>query len=289
MYQFNRARELVEICNSRNLELPDAVILSEQEEWGHSRDEIWNKMESRLEIMENSIKKGLEPDLKSMGGLIGGNAAKLNSYIQYGSLGGKIINQAVAYALAVTEYNASMGKIVAAPTAGSSGIVPGILMALKDAQQYSREQIINALLVAAGIGKVIASNATLSGAAGGCQAECGAASAMAAASAAYLGGGSPSVCMEAAAMALKGLLGLVCDPVAGLVEVPCSKRNATATANALICADMALAGISSFIPFDEVVDAMFSIGNMMSADLRETARGGCAVTPTALEFTPTIS
>lgn len=289
MYQFNRARELVEICNSRNLELPDAVILSEQEEWGHSRDEIWNKMESRLEIMENSIKKGLEPDLKSMGGLIGGNAAKLNSYIQYGSLGGKIINQAVAYALAVTEYNASMGKIVAAPTAGSSGIVPGILMALKDAQQYSREQIINALLVAAGIGKVIASNATLSGAAGGCQAECGAASAMAAASAAYLGGGTPGVCMEAAAMALKGLLGLVCDPVAGLVEVPCSKRNATATANALICADMALAGISSFIPFDEVVDAMFSIGNMMSADLRETARGGCAVTPTALGFTPTIS
>ncbi len=289
MYQFNRARELVEICNSRNLELPDAVILSEQEEWGHSRDEIWNKMESRLEIMENSIKKGLEPDLKSMGGLIGGNAAKLNSYIQYGSLGGKIINQAVAYALAVTEYNASMGKIVAAPTAGSSGILPGILMALKDGQQYSREQIINALLVAAGIGKIIASNATLSGAAGGCQAECGAASAMAAASAAYLGGGTPGVCMEAAAMALKGLLGLVCDPVAGLVEVPCSKRNATATANALICADMALAGISSFIPFDEVVDAMFSIGNMMSADLRETARGGCAVTPTALEFAPTIS
>ncbi len=288
MYQFSRARELLEICDKRNLKLPDAVILSEQEEWGRSRDEIWNEMDSRLGIMENSVEKGLEPDLKSIGGLIGGNAAKLNSYLQHGSLGGKIINQAVAYALAVTEYNACMGKIVAAPTAGSSGILPGILIALKEEKEYSREQVINAMFVAAGIGKIIASNATLSGAAGGCQAECGAASAMAAASAAYLGGGNTSVCMEAAAIALKGLLGLVCDPVAGLVEVPCSKRNATSTANAIICADMALAGINSFIPFDEVVDAMFRIGNMMSSDLRETARGGCAVTPTALAFTKTI-
>ncbi len=288
MFQFSRADELLEICAKQNLELPDAVILSEQEEWGRSRDEIWYEMEARLKIMENSVEKGLEPDLKSIGGLIGGNAAKLKSYIQYGSLGGKIINQAVAYALAVTEYNACMGKIVAAPTAGSSGILPGILMALKDEKNYSREQLINAMFVAAGIGKVIASSATLSGAAGGCQAECGAGSAMASASAAYLGGGNPGVCMEAAAMALKGLLGLVCDPVAGLVEVPCSKRNATSTANAIICADMALAGIDSFIPFDEVVDAMFRIGNMMSSDLKETARGGCALTPTALAFTQTI-
>ncbi|KUG02410.1 l-serine dehydratase, alpha subunit [hydrocarbon metagenome] len=288
MYQFSRARELLEICVKQNLELPDAVLLSEQEEWGRSRDEIWDEMECRLKIMENSVQKGLEPGLKSIGGLIGGNAAKLNAYISYGSLGGRVINQAVAYALAVTEYNASMGKIVAAPTAGSSGILPGILIALRDDKEYSREQIINAMFVAGGVGKVIASNATLSGAAGGCQAECGAASAMAAASAAYLGGASPGMCMEAAAMALKGLLGLVCDPVGGLVEVPCSKRNATSAANAIICADMALAGISSYIPFDEVVDAMFRIGNMMSDDLRETARGGCAMTPTALEFAKTF-
>ncbi len=288
MYQFSRARELLEICEKQNLELPDVVILSEEEEWGRSRDMIWDEMECKLRVMENSVRKGLEPDFKSTGGLIGGNAAKLNSYLSYDSLGGKVINQAVAYALAITEYNAAMGKIVAAPTAGSSGILPGVVIALKDEKQYSHEQIINALFVAGGIGKVIASNATLSGAAGGCQAECGAASAMAAASAAYLGGASPRRCVQAAAMALKGLLGLVCDPVAGLVEVPCSKRNATSTANAIICADMALAGISSFIPFDEVVDAMFRIGNMMSDDLKETARGGCAMTPTALEFAKTF-
>jgi len=288
MYHFNHANELLDLCHSNNLDIPDIVILSEVEEWGCSRDQIWDKMSARLDVMEDSIRKGLDPDLKSTGGLIGGNAAKLYAHMQSDSISGQLVNRAAAYALAVSELNAAMGKIVAAPTAGASGILPGVLIALKEEKQYSDERVINAMFAAAGTGKIIASNATLSGAEGGCQAECGSASAMAAAAAVYLEKGTPTMCMEAAAMALKGLLGLVCDPVAGLVEVPCSKRNVTCTANALICADMALAGISSFIPFDEVVDAMYRVGNMMAPDLKETARGGCAATPTAIEFAKTM-
>ncbi len=285
MYQFSYASELLDLCNAGNIHLPEAIILSESEESGHTREDIVKTMSNRLYIMEESVRKGLDPDLKSMGGLIGGNGFRMKSRLQQDNISGSTMVKAVSYALAVTEYNAAMGKIVAAPTGGSSGILPGILLALKKDKNYGEEKLCEAAIVAAGIGKVIAANATLSGAAGGCQAECGAASAMAAAAAVYLGGGTPAMCMDAAAMALKGLLGLVCDPVAGLVEVPCSKRNATGTANALVCADMALAGIQSFLPLDEVVEAMFRIGQMMSPDLRETARGGCATCKTALEFT----
>ncbi len=284
MYQFSCTSELLDLCETGNISLPEAVILSETEESGQSREDILAAMLVRLIIMEESVVKGLDPDIKSMGGLIGGNAHRLNARRQEDNLSGGIILKAVAYALAVTEYNAAMGKIVAAPTGGSSGILPGVLLALKEDKSYEDDKVCEALLVAAGVGKIMAMNATLSGAEGGCQAECGAASAMAAAAAVYLGGGTPEMCMDAAAIALKGLLGLVCDPVGGLVEVPCSKRNATSTANALVCADMALAGIRSFLPFDEVVEAMYRIGQMMSPDLKETARGGCAACRTALEF-----
>lgn len=288
MYQFNHASELLKMCEDEGRAISEVLILSEMEESGRTREDIWALMENQYEIMQESIRKGLSPDVKSVGGLIGGNAYKLSVFGQEKGFSGKTTLKAVSYALAVTEINAAMGKIVAAPTAGSSGIVPGVIAALQEDNNYSREYAVDALFVAAAVGRIIAINATLSGAEGGCQAECGAASAMAAAAAVHMAGGSPRACLDAAAMALKGLLGLVCDPVAGLVEVPCSKRNASSAANALICADMALAGITSFIPFDEVVDAMYRVGRRMSPELRETAQGGCAITPTALEFAKRI-
>lgn len=284
MYQYTRGSDLLNICHAMKLDLFQAVLQAELEESGQSREQVWESMVERFEVMENSIKKGLAPGIQSIGGLIGGGGRLVKDYIGKSNFCGPGMLRAMGYALAITEVNAAMGRIVAVPTAGSSGIVPGVLFAMYEERNYSREQIIRALFVAGAIGKVIALNATLSGAAGGCQAECGSASAMAAAAAVYLGEGSPAQSLDAAAIALKSVLGLVCDPVAGLVEVPCSKRNATGAANALVCADLVLAGLKSFIPFDEMVDAMHRVGKMMPQDLRETARGGCAAAPTALEF-----
>jgi L-serine dehydratase len=287
MYQYNKAAELMDLCQTFKMTLAEVIIQAEMEESGMSRDDIWLNMKQRFDIMKASITNGMKSDLKSKGGLIGGNGRKLFSQLN-SAFSGKTVIKAVSYALAVTEVSASMGKIVASPTAGASGILPGVLQALGEDCDFPQDKLLEALFVAAGLGRIISINATLSGAEGGCQAECGSASAMAAASAAYLAGGSPEQCFNAAAMALKGLLGLVCDPVAGLVEVPCSKRNATSTANALICADMSIADIHSFIPFDEVVEAMHRVGQLMSPDLRETARGGCAAVRTALEYEKTI-
>jgi L-serine dehydratase len=287
MYQYNKAAELMNLCQTKKMTVAELIIQAEMEESGRSRDDIWLNMKKRFDIMKTSIVNGVDTDLKSKGGLIGGNGRKLLSH-HNSALSGKTVIKAVSYALAVTEVSAAMGKIVASPTAGASGILPGVLQALAEDYDFPQDKLLEALFVAAGVGRIISINATLSGAEGGCQAECGSASAMAAASAAYLAGGCPEQCFNAAAMALKGLLGLVCDPVAGLVEVPCSKRNATSTANALICADMSIAGIHSFIPFDDMVEAMHRVGQLMSPDLRETARGGCAATKTALEYEKTI-
>lgn len=284
MYQFNHAFEALHLCKEHSLSLPELVLRSEAEETGRTMEEIWGLTERNLGVMEESIKKGLSPDVRSVGGLIGGNAYRLKNYNPEDSLCGSRVLKAASYALAVSEVNAAMGKIVAAPTAGSSGIVPGVIISVKEEKGLKTEDAVNGLLVAAAVGKIIAVNATLSGAEGGCQAEVGAAASMAAAAAVFMSGGSGEMCFDAAAIALKGLLGLVCDPVAGLVEVPCSKRNGLAAAMALTAADMALAGIRSFIPFDEVVEAMYRVGRQMSPDLRETARGGCAITPTALAF-----
>ena len=284
MYQFRYGTELLNLCQQYELDIYELMLRCEIEESGSSQQEIWDLMQANLQVMQDSVIKGLDPDLKSVGGLVGGNASKLLSRSEEDNLGGKTMLKVIAYALAVSEFNAAMGKIVAAPTAGSSGILPGTLIALQEDKNYSQEDVVKAIFVAAALGKIIATNATLSGAEGGCQAECGSAAAMTAAAATYLAGGSPQMSLDAGAIALKGLLGLVCDPVAGLVEVPCSKRNATAAASALASADMALAGVKSYLPFDEVVDAMYRIGKIMSADLRETAAGGCAITPTALRY-----
>ncbi|HHW61010.1 MAG TPA: L-serine ammonia-lyase, iron-sulfur-dependent, subunit alpha [Syntrophomonadaceae bacterium] len=285
MYFYNNAEQLLTLCQEHQTDIAHIALQSECETTGQSSEQIMEKLKHNLAVMEESIQKGLHPHLRSVGGLIGGNAYRLFQYAKQDPLSHPLILYAASYALAVTEVNASMGKIVAAPTAGASGILPGVLFALREARDLSQDQTAHALLVAAAIGKLIATHATLSGAEGGCQAECGSAAAMAAAAAVYIQGGQNEMCLDAAALALKGLLGLVCDPVAGLVEVPCSKRNATCVAHALICADMALAGIESFIPFDEMVDTMGRVGRQLAPALRETAQGGCAITPTALQYT----
>ncbi|HEY3425364.1 MAG TPA: L-serine ammonia-lyase, iron-sulfur-dependent, subunit alpha, partial [Negativicutes bacterium] len=204
------------------------------------------------------------------------------------SIVGSIMSKAVMIALAVGEANASMGRIVAAPTAGASGTLPAVLFSLAEARGLRRPALAKALVVSGAIGMVIASRATLSGAAGGCQAECGSAGAMAAGAAVELYGGNPEQVGQAVAMTLKNMLGLVCDPVAGLVEVPCVKRNAGATAVAMVAAEMALAGIESVIPVDEVIDAMSAVGSAMSCTLKETAQGGLAVSPTGLAWADKI-
>lgn len=288
MYQFKHGSDLLNICSEHGISLSEVVLLSEEEENDTDRSTVWTKMEKMLENMAESVRKGLEPDIKSMGGLIGGNAHRLYASRKAKTVCGSTVVKAVSYALAVTEVNASMGRIVAAPTAGASGILPGCVLAVQEEQALDIREAVKGLLVAAAIGKIIADNATLSGAEGGCQAECGSASAMAAAAVVNMMGGTPQMCLDSAAMALKGSLGLVCDPVAGLVEVPCSKRNATGTAIALVCADMVLSGITSFIPFDEMVEALKRVGHMMPAELRETARGGCAITPSALAYAESL-
>jgi len=289
MYQYSSGKQLLDLCNSQGKNIDEIALLAETENSGKEKEQVIAWLNEELEVMRDSVHKGLDPGIKSVGGLIGGNSYRLQMRLQSGdSLLGNTLLKALSYALAVTEVNAAMGKIVAAPTGGASGIIPGIILALQEEKSYSDKQLLGALLTAGAIGKIIATNASLSGAEGGCQAECGSASAMAASAAVFLSGGSPDQCLQAAAMALKGLLGLVCDPVAGLVEVPCSKRNASSTANALACAEMALAGIKSFIPFDEVVEAMLRVGRLMSPDLKETASGGCAATPTAQKFSRMI-
>lgn len=289
MYQYSSGEKLLELCNTHGNNIAEIALLAEAENSGKDKEQIQMMLRQELTVMQESVRKGLNPQIKSIGGLIGGNAYRLQTRLENGNyIVGRILMKALSYALAVTEVNAAMGKIVAAPTGGASGIIPGIIIALQEEKSYPDKQVLEALIVSGAVGKIIATNASLSGAEGGCQAECGSASAMGAAAAVFLAGGSPEQCLEAAAMALKGLLGLVCDPVAGLVEVPCSKRNASSVANALACAEMALAGIASFIPFDEVVEAMFKVGNLMSPSLRETAAAGCAATPTALRFSNRI-
>ncbi len=232
--------------------------------------------------MNEAIQSGLTGREKSASGLVGGDASRLVQRLEDGqTLSGSTIGKAAAYAMAVNEVNAAMGKIVACPTAGSCGIVPGVLLAAAEALQASDDELIDALFTSAGIGIVIAENASISGAQGGCQAECGSAAAMAAGATVELAGGTPEQIGHAVALALKSILGLVCDPVAGLVEVPCVKRNAFGAMQAILAADMAMAGIKSVIPVDEVIDAMNQIGLALPASLKETSEAGLAKTPTA--------
>lgn len=260
------------------------ILQAEYLESGTPPEQIIKRVEDTYQVMRNAVRSGLKENSRSLSGLTGGDAFK---YYQRIEDGGSVLSdfnaKAIAYAIATNEHNASMGVIVAAPTAGASGIMPGVLIAAQEQFGYMDSDIVNALIVASGIGAVIATRATVSGAAGGCQAECGSAAAMAAGALAYLLGGTNIQVMNAAALALKNSLGLACDPVAGLVEVPCVKRNGVYASMAITAADLALAGITSVIPPDEVIDAMFQIGSLMPSCIRETAEGGLAVTPTGIE------
>ncbi|AVX20274.1 L-serine dehydratase [Carboxydocella sporoproducens DSM 16521] len=281
MFSYNKVQELVDAAETKGQKLWEVILEDQVHVLGRTRAEIWNEMEQRLEVMREALARGLNGDNLSVSGLSGRDAGKVKRALAAGRLlGGPVLDGAIMKALAVAEVNAAMGRIVAAPTAGSCGILPAVLFTAADVLGSSREEQVAALITASGIGMVIARIAGVSGAAGGCQAECGSASAMAAAAAVEMAGGSPAQAAHACAIALKNILGLVCDPVAGLVEVPCIKRNAAGAANALVAIDLALAGVKSVIPVDEVISAMYQVGQALPASLKETALGGLAATPT---------
>ncbi len=273
---------MIALAQTQGQPLHEIVIAREVEQSGRERQSVWDAMHKRLLVMRQSTEAGIARPVRSLSGISGGNAWRLWQHLEagYQPITGPILSRAIARAMAVNEVNAGMGCIVATPTAGSAGILPGVLLTLQEAYGFSDEQMVNALFTASGVGAVIARRASISGAAGGCQAETGSAAAMAAAAAVELLGGSPYQSGQAVAITLKNMLGLVCDPVAGLVEVPCVKRNAAGAAQCFIAVDMALAGIESVIPPDEVIDAMARIGRRMDPRFKETAEGGLAATPT---------
>ena len=277
---FLSCAEMLAYAHEQGCTLAQAVLRSDLAESRLTEEASRAEMRRLWQVMQ-ATSLDYEPGRRSRSGLVGGDAAKVEQAAAQGRLlGGDYLAAVTAEALKTAECNACMKRIVAAPTAGSCGVLPAVLLPLARAGEAGDEAICEALYVAAGFGQVIAARATLAGAEGGCQAEVGAASAMAAAALCYLKGGTPAACAAAAAMALGNLLGLVCDPVAGLVEVPCVKRNVVGAVNAVACANMALAGIDSAIPCDEVIDAMGRVGLQLSPDLRETGLGGLAATPT---------
>lgn len=281
---FKNAKELLALCQEKNLPISEVMRQREILLGETSAKIVDQRMDRVLEIMKDAAFSPIKNPVKSMGGLIGGESRKLYEFqFQGKSLCGNVLSRSITYAMATLETNASMGLIVASPTAGSAGIVPGLMLALQEVYEFSDEKILQALFNAGAIGYLAMRNATVAGAVGGCQAEVGIASAMAASAAVELLGGTPLQCTYAASTVLMNMLGLVCDPVGGLVEYPCQNRNAAGVSNALIAAEMSLAGITQFIPLDEMIDTMYTVGKKLPAELRETALGGCAATPSACE------
>lgn len=276
-------RELIEICTKENISLGEFALRNEMEESGSSREAIIERMRKNLNTMKEAASRALDEKVISVSGLIGGDAYRINKYIKEGNtLSGDYIVKAMARAISCSEVNASMGKIVACPTAGSCGILPAVITTAGERLNKSDDELIMALFASSIVGIVIAQNASISGAEGGCQAECGSAAAMGCAAVIELMGGTPAMCLNGAAIVIKNILGLVCDPIAGLVEVPCAKRNAAGAVSALTTVDLVMAGVESKIPFDDVVMAMNKVGRSLPSELRETAMGGLAVTPTGL-------
>lgn len=285
MTDFKNAEELLSLCEERHLPVSEIMKQRECDLAEMPREEVIQRMAHALEIMRESAFTPLKTPVRSMGGLIGGQAQMLNARLESkSSVCGSVLTRGIIYAMAVLEVNASMGVIVAAPTAGSSGIVPGLLLSLQQSYSFSDEQMIDALFNAGAIGYLAMRNATVAGAVGGCQAEVGVAAAMAASASVELMGGTPRQCLDAASTVLINMLGLVCDPVGGLVEYPCQNRNAAGVANALAAAEIALAGIRQMISFDEMLDTMYHVGKRIPYELRETALGGCAATPSGCKF-----
>lgn len=275
------AHELVKICETEGCHLGEAAIRHEMEESGVTREEVLAELKEVIKVMKLAATEGKRRLVFSVSGLIGGDSTKISAYSKTGqSISGDVMTNAMAYAMSSSEVNAAMGRIVAAPTAGACGILPAVLKTFADQRQTPEDELVQALAVAGAMGIIIGQNATISGAEGGCQAETGSAAAMAAGAAVYLMGGTPQMSLDAGAIVLMNMLGLVCDPVAGLVEIPCLYRNAQGAVNALSIADMIMAGVQSRIPFDEAVVAMYEVGRSLSENLRETGIGGIAGTPT---------
>ncbi len=283
--EFNTLTELANLSLTYQVPISELIKKYENQNSELEITVLETEMDKHLTVMQESIAQGLQNPQTSLGGLIGGEGKQLEEYmVKNTPVSGNLTSKALARALAVSEVNASMGKVVASPTAGACGIIPGVLITIGEERNCDNREICNAMFTASGVGIVVSEHATLAGAEGGCQAECGVGSAMAAAGAVEMLGGTPEQVLNAVAISLKGILGLVCDPVAGLVEVPCQKRNTMAVAQALTSIDMALAGIPSVIPADEVISAMYEIGKSIPPALRETAEGGLATTPTGQQI-----
>ena len=282
---FYNGKDLLKKCQKQSAPISDIMKLRETTSGSLSIEEVDAKLKKVLSIMKQAATKPLVAPGKSIGGLIGGEAKQVADHGKTSEcVTGSMLSKAIAYSMAVLEVNASMGLIVAAPTAGSSGVVPGVLLALADEHNIDDETLCKGLVNASAIGYLLMRNASVSGAEAGCQAEVGAASAMAASAIVEIMGGTPEMCLDAATFALSNLLGLVCDPIAGLVESPCQSRNAIGVANAITSAELVLSGIKHHIPFDEMADAMLRVGRSLPFELRETAMGGCAGTPTGCEL-----
>lgn len=283
--QVNTGDELMQECISKGITIWEYTLSEEIKRSGSEKEKIMNRMKRNLAVMKESAEYGLTHEVSSVSGLIGKDAVKVYAYAKNGnSICGDFLVMAMARALSCAEVNSSMGKIVAAPTAGSCGILPAVIITLGEKYKKSEEELVKALFTASGIGILIAKNATLAGAEGGCQAECGSAAAMAAAAAVEMMGGTVKQSLDAAAIVIKNILGLVCDPIAGLVEIPCAKRNIAGAVSALSTADLVLSGVESKVPFDDCVCAMYKIGKDMPCELKETALGGLAVTKTGLKL-----
>ncbi len=281
MFKYDSIADLVSAAEKENVRISDLVIKEQAEARECSVEEMYNKMHKSFKVMIEAVEKGIVKDSRSVSGLTGGSAWKMREQVAAGkNICGSVFGNAMIMALAVSETNACMGKIVAAPTAGSCGILPAAILSVMNDRKIPEKDVVMSMFTASAIGLVAANKASIAGAEGGCQAECGVGSAMAAAAVTEMCGGTPQMVSDACAIAIKNILGLVCDPVAGLVEIPCIKRNAMGTANAFTAAELALAGITSAIPADETLWAMKKVGDSMSSALKETGEGGLAATPT---------
>lgn len=278
---YHNFKELFDMAHSAGCSVAQVVLENEMALTDKTREEIYMELENRWKVMEASAERALGQPQQMPGNLISGQAQKQYLFSESGGFSGSRLNKIMALAFSCSEVNASMGKICAAPTAGSCGVLPAVMVVGAEETKADQQQVMDALLVSAGVGAVIMKNATVSGAEGGCQAECGAAAAMAGAALIQLLGGGPDEMANVVSITLMNCMGLVCDPVAGLVQLPCSFRNASQAVNAVISADMAMAGQQALIPPDEVVEAMYRVGRKLPMELRETALGGIAISPTA--------
>ena len=286
---YHNFQELLILAEERDVSFSDIILENEIKQFGKSMEEVFERLEMSYQVMEQAAEKALHKKLSTVGGLIEGITMPQYRYAQKdNTLCGNFINLVMARALSCSEVNASMGRICAAPTAGACGILPAVLVSLAEKEGYAREKVLRALMTASGVGAIIMRNATVAGAEGGCQAECGVAAAMAAAAAVELKGGTCDMILNAIAITFMNCMGLVCDPVAGLVQLPCAQRNASQTVNALTCIDLAMAGMTLPVTPDEVIESMYKVGRMLPPQLRETAQGGIAATQSAQEITQQI-